>query len=33
MRVADAFRSTWEAFNMIIPHTLWTLTINFLTSG
>lgn len=32
-RIADAFRSTWEAFNTLIPHTLWTLTVNVLTFG
>ncbi|KAI7898222.1 integrator complex subunit 2 [Cokeromyces recurvatus] len=29
-RIAEAFVSTWEAFNIIIPHSLWLTTINFL---
>lgn len=32
-RIAEALTSTWEAYNRIIPHTLWTMTINLLTSG
>lgn len=32
-RIAEALTSTWETFNRIIPHTLWTMTINLLTSG
>lgn len=31
VRVEDAFISTWESFNRIIPHTLWKITTNFLT--
>ncbi|KAI7897292.1 integrator complex subunit 2 [Mucor mucedo] len=31
VRVADAFISTWESFNRIIPHTLWKITVNSLT--
>ena len=29
-RIAEAFGSVWEAFNRVIPHTLWALTINLL---
>ncbi|KAI8092453.1 integrator complex subunit 2 [Gilbertella persicaria] len=29
-RIAEAFRSTWETFNRVIPHTLWAMTINYL---
>ncbi|KAI8355523.1 integrator complex subunit 2 [Blakeslea trispora] len=29
-RIAEAFGSVWEAFNRVIPHALWTLTINLL---
>ncbi|CAO0792117.1 unnamed protein product [Mucor circinelloides] len=32
-RIAEALTSTWETFNRIIPHTLWTMTINLLTSS
>ncbi|KAI8079262.1 integrator complex subunit 2-domain-containing protein [Thamnidium elegans] len=33
VRISDAFVSTWESFNRIIPHTLWKITTNFLTPG
>ncbi|PHZ10671.1 uncharacterized protein RHIMIDRAFT_239493 [Rhizopus microsporus ATCC 52813] len=30
-RVANCFVSAWESFNHVIPHSLWTMTINLLT--
>ncbi|KAI9265837.1 integrator complex subunit 2 [Helicostylum pulchrum] len=33
VRISDAFVSTWESFNRIIPHTLWKITTNLLTPG
>ncbi|KAI9472082.1 MAG: integrator complex subunit 2, partial [Benjaminiella poitrasii] len=29
-RIAEGLRSVWEAFNRIIPHSLWSMTINFM---